>query len=78
MTAEIISFPRRRATNGIVHVIRADGGRWWVSHESSSGNSWGAFDEFDDTAAAVAHAERLVATLYPGAAIEVAEEVGAA
>ncbi len=78
MTAKILAFPRRRSSNGIVHVARTESGGWWVSHESSSGNSWGAFDEFDDRAAAVAHAEHLVATLYPGAAIEVAQEAGAA
>lgn len=65
---EIIAFGRRAAhTLGTIHVWRMDNGEYEIGQESSSGSSWGSFDQFDSAQEAVAAAYRLNAEVYDGA-----------
>lgn len=64
---EVVSFGICCAgTSGTVHVWKLPAGGYEIGQESSSGNSWGSFDQFDTAQEAVAAAYRLNAEEYDG------------
>lgn len=61
----LILFPRSvSAPGGVVHAYPLEGGGFEIGHESSSGNSWGSFEQFDCPEAAAAAAYRLNREVY--------------
>lgn len=54
----LLSFPRSDRFGGCLHLMPSQGGGYDVSHESSSGDSWGALEgpyQLAETAIQVAH-----------------------
>ncbi len=64
---EVMNDPPAPGFRGIVHVMRADGGGFTVSHESDSGDSWGEIlGPFDQATHAIGMAHRVNGTQYAG------------
>lgn len=57
---DILVFPHRRVSNeGTIHVTKHWDYGYEIAHESSSGNSWGSFEQFKFAQDAVDAAYRL-------------------
>ena len=65
---KVIAFPgsNPRHDGGIVHCWAMKGGGFEIGQESSSGNSWGSFEQFDFPQQAVAAAYQLNREVYGG------------
>ena len=65
----VVAFPAMRTPDlGTIHVWARPEGDFEIGHESSSGNSWGSFEEFATAEEAVAGAHRLNRVQYEGRA----------
>ena len=57
---------RRPENHGTIHVHLINGDIFEACHESSSGNSWGSFEHFDNAQDAVAAGYRINRETYHG------------
>jgi hypothetical protein len=71
---EVIRFPApaRDDRRGVVHVMPCEAGGYFVSHESSSGSSWGELlGPFDHIDIAIGAASHLASRQYGGCPVDI-------
>jgi hypothetical protein len=68
VTGKVIAFPgtNPNQNGGVVHCWAMERGGFEIGQESSSGNSWGSFEQFDFPQQAVAAAYQLNREVYGG------------